>query len=47
MKIGNIDNFMLGVAMARKLNHWRKMANNSYLPRRRKYPKADKFLVKG
>ena len=47
MKIGNIDDFLLGVALERKIKHWKRMANNSYLPRRRHSVRSNKIIMKG
>lgn len=47
MKIGNVEDLMFGVAMEHKIRHWKKMANSGYLPKRRKFARASKVIVKG
>ena len=47
MKIGEMNDFLLGVSFERKIKHWKKMANNGYLPRRCKFPRVARSFVKG
>lgn len=39
MSFGNLDDLLAGYNLERKIKHWKKMASNRYLPKRRSYIK--------